>query len=88
MPEFCDLFCIKIGNIVCNIIYKIALNTVNNLKISAAFADFLHCFCGSRIGLYNAVVGYGNSLMSPIKRLVYDVSRRRKTRFRFIADGR
>ena len=55
------------------IVNKIRLNTINNLKVPTAFSNSLYLCGGRGIRLHNTVVGNGNSLMTPIICLPYNI---------------
>ena len=70
---FCYLLGVKSRNIVVNIVNKVCLNTVDNLKFAAALSYGLYGTCGGRVCLNNPVVGNGNRLVTPLLGTVYNI---------------
>ena len=62
-----------------DIVYKIILNSVYQLEVLcfAALFEVIKGAHGVGEGLYYAVVGYGDSLVSPFYRLLYNIGDRR-----------
>ena len=76
---FRRLLCVQILYVVINVIHKIRLNAVNNLKIAARFTYRLNRACGGGVRLHNTVVGNGYRLMPPLVGLsYYSVGRRNR----------